>query len=210
MPQTRTKSTRPTPRRTQRERSETTTRKLVTTARKRFARDGYQATALDTVVSECGVTKGAFYHHFANKEELFEAVFVAEQRRIVEELAKTYDAKAQRDPVRAFYDACRAYLAISLDPGIQRITLLDALAVLGWSRMREIEAEYGLAMIKMAIDRALRASGSSTRAVEPLAHLLFGLMSEAAMYLAYADDQAAAKRQVERQLKRIIGCVLSP
>ena len=196
-------------RRTQQERSEATTRKLLATARDHFARHGYAGTSLEGVVASCGVTKGAFYHHFANKERLFEAVFVEEQRRIVEGLAKTYGAAAERDPRRAFYDACRAYLEISLDPAVQRITLLDALAVLGWERMREIESDFGLAMMKMAIGNALSVRGARRREVDPLAHILFGAMSEAAMYMANAEDQAAAKRQVERQLGRLLDCLLA-
>lgn len=195
-------------RRTQRERSETTTRKLLSTARKHFARIGYAGTSVDSIVASCRVTKGAFYHHFSTKEQLFEAVFIEEQARIVVELTETYRAKAERDPLQAFYEACRAYLAISLDPAVQRITLLDALAVLGWERMREIESDYGLAMMKMAIGNALAAGGSRRRQVDPLAHILFGAMSEAAMYLAYAEDQVAAKRQVERELKRVLDCLL--
>ena len=201
--------TEPSRRRTQRERSETTTRKLLATAREHFARDGYVGTSLEGVVASCGVTKGAFYHHFANKKRLFEAVFVEEQRRIVDQLAKTYSVKAELDPHKAFYDACRAYLEISLDPAVQRITLLDALAVLGWERMREIEADYGLAMMKMAIGNALTTRGGRRHEVEPLAHILFGAMSEAAMYLANAKDQVAAKRQVERQFKRVVDCLLA-
>jgi AcrR family transcriptional regulator len=163
---------------------------------------------VDSVVTSSGVTKGAFYHHFANKERLFEAVFIEEQRRIVERLAETYGGKAERDPRKGFYDACRAYLEISIDPAVQRITLLDALGVLGWERMRKIESDYGLAMMKMAIGNALGARGGRPSEVDPLAHILFGAMSEAAMFLANAENPTAAKRQVERQFKRVLDCLL--
>lgn len=192
------------PRRTQRERSAATTRALVRTARSFFARDGYAATSLDAIVAACGVTKGAFYHHFVGKEHVFEAVFIEEQQRIAAELAKTYETGRQRDPVQASYAACRAFLDVSLEPAVQRITLLDAPSVLGWERMREIESQYGLAMMKEGIRNAIAAKRVKKRDVDPLAHLLFGALCEGAMYMARADDQPAARRKVEREFKGIL------
>lgn len=196
------------PRRTQRERTETTRRALLDTARKLFARYGYAATALESVVAECGLTKGAFYHHFVGKEQLFEAVFVEEQQRIAESLATTYAARRARDSVQAAYIACRAFLDICRDPAVQQITLLDAPAVLGWERMREIESDYGLAMIKDGIRNAIAAKQLKKRDVEPLAHLLFGALCEGAMYMARADDQASAQRKVEREFKNILDALV--
>ncbi len=192
------------PRRTQRERRERTRRSLLDSARRLFARDGFAATSLDEVVVECGVTKGAFYHHFAGKEELFEAVFVEEQQRIASHLADTYGARRHRDPVKASLKACHAFLDLSRDPGVQRITLLDAPAVLGWERMREIESEYGLAMIKDGVQSAIAAGRAKRRNVDALAHLLFGALCEGAMFMARAEDQRAAQRTVEREFKAIV------
>lgn len=192
------------PRRTQRERRETTRRLLLDTGRKMFARDGYASTSLDAVVAECGVTKGAFYHHFVGKEELFEAVFIEEQQRIAEQLAETYETRRERDPVRASYAACRSFLELSRDPAVQQITLLDAPAVLGWERMREIESGYGLALMKEGIRNAIRAKRLKRRDVDALAHLLFGALCEGAMYMARADDQKTAQRKVELEFKAII------
>lgn len=190
------------PRRTQRERSETTTRQLLDTARALFARDGYAATPLEAVVSGCGVTKGAFYHHFSRKEQLFEVVFVEEQRRIAEAILEAYARK--KDPIDASYSACRAFLDVSLDPGVQRITLLDAPAVLGWERMRQIESEYGLAMMKAGIRTAIGAKRMRKRDVDALAHLLFGALCEGVMYMARAEDQRSARRRIERELKGLL------
>lgn len=197
----RPKGTRPV-RRSQRERSETTTRHMLSTARKLFARDGYAATSLDTVVDECGVTKGAFYHHFASKEQLFEAVFIEEQRKIAEVSVAAY--KTKRDPIDASYAACRAFFDVSLNPGVQWITLLDAPGVLGWERMRDIESNYSLRLLKESIRAAIAAKRMKKRDVDPLAHLLLGALCEGAMYMARADDQRKARRTVEREYKTIL------
>ncbi len=112
-------------RRTQAERTEATTSALVDAARELFARDGYDATSLDAVAARAGVTKGAVYHHFEGKRQLFEAVFTREVERMATPLAEAYARK--KDPWDAFNAACRAFLDECLDPGLQRIVLLDAL-----------------------------------------------------------------------------------
>jgi AcrR family transcriptional regulator len=190
------------PRRTQAERSEATTGQLVATARDLFARHGYAGTSLEAVSSEAGVTKGGLYHHFGSKKELFEAVFRAEQQQLLTALATA--AGKERDPWDGFFAGAKAYLEVSLDPGVQRITLLDASSVLGWERMREIEADYGLAMLKEGLRQAVKARRIRRRDVDALAHLLFGALGEGAMYIAGEPDQRAALRRVTRDLKSIL------
>src|SRR5215212_3653335 len=134
------------PVRTQKERSEATTSELLDVARRLFAADGYAATSLDDVVRGAGVTKGALYHHFAGKRDLFLAVFEREQQK----LARTqFEAFARRKGTwDGFFAATQAFFEASLDPGVQRITLLDAPAVLGWETMREVEGRYSLVQLR--------------------------------------------------------------
>src|SRR5947208_11277144 len=125
-------------RRTQAERTEATTSALVDAARELFARDGYEATSLAAVAANANVTKGAVYHHFDGKRQLFEAVFNREVERIAAPLVATYARK--KDPWDAFHAACRAFLDECLDPELQRIMLLDASAAIGWDEVRRLEA----------------------------------------------------------------------
>jgi AcrR family transcriptional regulator len=190
-------------RRTQQQRTEATTGQLLEAARGLFADDGYAATSLDAIAARAKVTKGAVYHHFPEgKAALYEAVFRKEQEQLCEELAVRY-AKHQ-DPLAGANAAFRAFLEASCEPGVQRITLLDAPAVLGWERMRAIEADYGLALLKEGIKQAIAAGRIRRRDVDPLAHLLFGALCEGAMYVAGSEDQQAAKRKIERELKVLL------
>ena len=107
-----------------------TTGALVDAARELFARDGYDATSLDAVATRAGVTKGAVYHHFDSKPQLFEAVFSREIARMTGPPTAAYMRK--KDPWDAFKAAGRAFLDECLDPGLQRIVLLDAPAAIGW------------------------------------------------------------------------------
>ncbi|MEX2375064.1 MAG: helix-turn-helix domain-containing protein [Dehalococcoidia bacterium] len=162
-PMTPTKTSKP--ERTQQERSDATTKALINAARELFARDGYEATLLDDVARKAGVTKGALYHHFGGKRALFRAVFEAEERRLMRMTAHVSAKHA--DSWKGFYEGCRAYLEAVLDPGVQRITLIDAPAVLGFEIVREVEERYTMSLLRnglqMAIDAGILGRPASSR-----------------------------------------------
>jgi AcrR family transcriptional regulator len=188
-------------RRTQAERTEATTAALVDAARELFARDGYDTTSLDAVAGRAGVTKGAVYHHFDGKRQLFEAVFSREIERITTPLAAAYTRK--KDPWDAFKAASLAFLDECVEPGLQRIVLLDAPAAIGWEGIRRLEAPL-LELMELAISRAVEAGRIAQRPPGPLAHFLFGATCEVAMIVARADDQKVAQRQAVAEIGRVL------
>jgi AcrR family transcriptional regulator len=188
--------------RTQRERSESTTGELVAAARELFAADGYAGTLLDDVVARAGVTKGALYHHFKGKRQLFEAVFEREQVRIARTVAAAYHAEPDR--WSGLHAGCRAYFEECLDPGVQRITLLDGPSVLGWERVREIEDRHTVAGLRMGLETAVREGLIAPRPLEPLVQMLNGAMCEAAMLVVRADDGREAAGQVLAELRLML------
>ncbi len=190
------------PLRTQRERSQATTAELVDVARRLFAADGYAATSLDDVVRGAGVTKGALYHHFGGKRDLFLAVYEREQQRLAQ---AQFDAFARsKGGWDGFLAGSRAFFEASLDPGVQRITLLDAPSVLGWETMREVEGRYSLVQLHQALEGLMHDGDLAPRPVAPLAHMLLGAMCEAAMMVARAPDQRRATREVLAELRRML------
>jgi AcrR family transcriptional regulator len=199
---------RKTPQRTQRERSEATTGELISAARELFAADGYHATLLDDVVDRAGVTKGALYHHFGGKRELFEAVLDQEQRRLALIGAEAYARK--RDPWEGFYEGCAAFFEACLDPGVQRIALLDGPAVLGWTRLREIEDRHTIANLRLGLQGAIDDGIIAPRPLEPLVQLLNGAVCEAAMFVARSEDQRTATRQVLAELRVMLDALSKP
>ena len=188
-------------RRTQAERTEATTAALVDAARELFAQDGYAATSLDAVAAKARVTKGAVYHHFEGKQRLFEAVFAREVERLAAVLPAVYASK--QDPWEAFEASCRAFLAEYLEPGLQRIVLLDALAAMGWDGVRRVEAPL-LEMMEVAITRAVKAGRIAPRPAGPLAHFLYGALCETSMNVARADNQNAAYRKAVTELGHVM------
>ena len=189
--------------RTQRQRTEATTGQLLEEARRLFAADGYNATSIEDVVAAAGMTKGALYHHFRSKRDLFRAVFEQEERELARRCRVAY--QRERDPWKGFYAGCRAFLEQTLDPGVQRIALLDGPAVLGWETVRQIEADYSLAMIENALREAIESGRIAPRATGPLAHMLFGALGEGAMMVARSGgDQRAAMREVDREVRAML------
>lgn len=189
--------------RTQRQRTEATTGQLLDAARRLFAADGYTATSLEDVVAAAGVTKGALYHHFSSKRDLFRAVFEHEEIALAEASRAAYVEES--DPWEGFQAACVAFLENSLDPGVQRIVVLDAPAVLGWETVREIEARQSLAMIELGLVQAMESGRIARRPAGPLAHMLFGALCEGAMSVARSGgDQRAAMRAMAAELRSLL------
>ena len=176
--------------RRQRERSDATVDDLLTAARALFAADGYAATSLDAVCDRAGVTKGALYHHFSGKRQLFSAVYSREQELLNARISAAYREVAD-DPWEAVHEGSRAYLEASLDPGTQRITLLDAPGALGWEAMHELGVNCRELTLR-GVERAVRRGAIAPRAAEPLASMLYGGLSESAMAVVRSDDPQAA------------------
>jgi AcrR family transcriptional regulator len=188
-------------RRTQAERTEATTTALVDAARELFAKDGYAATSLDAVAATALVTKGAVYHHFQGKQQLFEAVFAREVDRLCTVMPAVYATK--RDPWDAFEACCRAFLEECLEPGLQRIMLLDALAAVGWEGVRRLEAPM-MELMEIAIARAVDAGRIAPRPAAPLAVFLYGALCETSMNVARAGNQKAAQRKALTELSHVL------
>ncbi len=188
-------------RRTQAERTEATTTALVGAARELFAQDGYAVTSLDAVAAKARVTKGAVYHHFQGKQQLFEAVFAREVDRLCAVMPTVYASK--RDPWDAFEACCRAFLEECLEPGLQRIMLLDALAAVGWDGVRRMEAPM-MELMEVAIVSAIDAGRIAPRPSAPLAVFLYGALCETSMNIARADNKKTAHRRALDELSHVL------
>ncbi len=176
--------------------AEATRAALVAAARRLFVEKGYHHTGTEEVVGEAGVgTRGALYHHFADKQALFEAVFLAVEEDLVIEAAKNL-----ADPADGALNQLRqgliGFLDASLTPHVQRILLIDGPAVLGWVKWRELESLYGLGAIRAMLERAIEEGDlAPNQPSDALAHLLLAAADEAALFIANAPDQHAARDQ---------------
>src|SRR5271165_7379361 len=145
-------------RRTQAERAAETREALVTAARSLFAANGFADVSLETIVRTAGVTRGALYHHFADKTELFAAVFEQVEGEVAERMGDAIAATEQTDPVDVMRLGADFWLDACADGEIQRIVLVDAPAVLGWTRWTEIGNRYNIGMVRDLLKSAIEAS----------------------------------------------------
>jgi AcrR family transcriptional regulator len=187
--------------RRQAENSAATRNALLKIARKLFAERGYADTATEEVVKRARVTRGALYHHFKDKQDLFRAVLHEEQLRLASRTTEA--ASKESDPWRAMLIASDAFLDACLDPAVQQIVLLDAPAVLGAQGWREADQSYYLAGVKAAIQASIDAGIIERQPVDPLAHMILGSFNEAALLIAYAEDKKAARREVSEITNRL-------
>jgi len=183
-------------------RSAATRSQLVATATRLYAEHGYAGVGTEEIVRQAGVTRGALYHHFADKRELFRAVHEAVERDVVRRIAD--GVAGLTDPWDLMVAGMRTYLDLCIEPTVRQISLIDAPAVLGWKEWREIDARYGLGLVRGALDAAMDAGVLQRRPVEPLAHLLLAAMAEAGLMVATAADPAAERQAVEEPLLTLL------
>jgi AcrR family transcriptional regulator len=185
------------------EQSEATRAALIATARALFADRGYAAVGTEEIVRATGVTRGALYHHFSGKRELFRAVYEAVERQLVERIAASAMSSAG-DPLQALQAGAEAFLDACEDPAVQRIALVDAPSVLGWEQWRAIGLQYGFGLVQGTVQAAMDAGLIDPQPVRPLAHLLLGAIDEGAMLVARADDGGETRRQVGASMARFL------
>lgn len=171
---------------------EATRAKLIASARQAFARQGYAKTSMDDLTAEAGLTRGALYHHFGDKQGLLAAV--------VEQIDSEMDARLDRvsdqagDPWEGFTRRCRAYLEMAQEPEIRRIVLQDARAVLG---ERLPDQEHCIDSLGRRLQTLAEAGIISPAPSQALARLVNGSLVDTALWIA-AD--AAPGQRLEQAL----------
>lgn len=185
-------------RRTQQQRSDSTKAELVAAARELFAARGYQAVPADEIVRAAGVTRGALYHHYGDKQGLFRAVVEELEREVTAEVEAAFAAAP--DPVTGMATALEVFLDASMRADVRQISLIDAPAVLGWATWRELEAEHGLGLMVDVLARGIEDGQLIPQPVHALAQLVLAAVMEAAHMIADADDPAAARADAQQVL----------
>jgi AcrR family transcriptional regulator len=190
------------------EQADATRTALGAAARQLFTERGYAATSTTEIVERAGVTRGALYHHFAAKEDLFRAVFEQLEDEVTKHVAK--EALTSADPLEQLRLGTRAYLDACIDPAVQRVVLLEGPSVLGWQTWQEIEQRYGYGLVVAGVEAAIGAGLIAAQPVEPLAHVLFGALTEAGMVVARADDPGVARADMEAAMDRLLDGLRAP
>lgn len=183
--------------------AEATRALLIEVATAAFTEHGYAATSIDDIIREAGVARGALYHHFSGKEALFRAVYEAVEADVVNRVlaAAASNASSPWEAVRAglaaFLDACG-------EPAFRRVVILDSVSVLQAKVLEEGVDPHELPMLRNVLTPLLGTTNFGGVAIDALAHVALGGLYGASLYIARADDPAAARQQVDVVLDTLI------
>jgi AcrR family transcriptional regulator len=185
------------------EQAQATRAALIAAARRLFVTKGYHATGTEEIVAAAGVgTRGALYHHFADKQALFLAVFEAVEEDLI---GSASTAQVPDDAFGQLRAGLLSFLDASLTPEVQRVLLLDGPVVLGWQTWRALEEKYGLGAIQGLLARAIEEGTVRRQPLAVLSHLLLAAVDEAALFIANAADPAQARTEAAAAVDGLLG-----
>ena len=200
----------PAGRRTQGERTAQTRAALITAARRLFGAEGFAVVGAERVTREAGMTRGALYHQFDGKAGLFAAVLDEVEAEIAQRVADAVAGFDPADTTGMLVAGAAAWLDASAEPDLQRIVLLDGPSVLGWDRWREICLRHTVGLIAALLQDGIDRGSLPPQPVQALTHVLVGAVDEAALYIAQADDAAAARADMDLVLRRLTLALAAP
>ncbi|WP_046317588.1 TetR/AcrR family transcriptional regulator [Mycobacterium sp. UM_Kg1] len=186
-----------------RERGDQTRRDLVDAGRALFVEQGFFNTSIADLVSRSGAgTRGAFYHHFRDKSELFRAVFEEVERDLT--LRSLASPPPGSDPWERLSTGLHSFLDAALEPEVQRIMLLDGPVVLGWETLRAIQQSNSIALIEEAVHDAIAEGIIDDQPVTELTHMLVSALEEAALLVAHAEQPETARERAAGVFNRLL------
>lgn len=191
----------------QEERAAASLAKLSGAARALFAARGYEATSIDEIAVQAGLTKGAFYHHYKDKKAIFLDVFETVEEELT---ARVRHASRADNPWSGFKAGCAAFLGEALRDDVQRIVFKDGPSVLGWDQWHEIDARYALGMMLRGLELSAAAGYIRKRPFRPLALLVLGALCEAAREIGGAANPKAARRGFAAEIDALLEGLRAP
>ena len=184
------------------EHSSATRSAIVESARRLFAERGFAAVSIEDIVRQARVTRGALYHHFRDKRDLFAVVTEEVERDVTQKVLD--QAELENDALAEMLRGTGKFLDLCTEQEVRQITIVDGLAVLGYETHHEIHSRYGLALVRGALTLLAEQKRLKPELVEPLSHLVFGAVLEAAMAVGKSEDPAAEQERYRLALEEML------
>ncbi|RAU99372.1 TetR/AcrR family transcriptional regulator [Mycobacterium colombiense] len=186
-----------------RARGEQTRRDLIDAGRELFVEHGFFNTSISDIVTRSGVgTRGAFYHHFTDKAELFRAVFEDVENDLT--LRSIAAPPPGADAWERLTRGLHGFLEAAQEPAVQRVILVDGPVVLGWQTLREIQEGNSIALINEVVREAIAEGIIDDQPVGELTHMLVAALEEASLLVAHAANPSRARRRAAKILDRLL------
>jgi AcrR family transcriptional regulator len=177
---------------------------LIAAARRLFAAHGFDGTGTEQIVAEARVTRGALYHHFRDKADIFRAAMAEAAADVATRLIDEQLASEAASPMAEIRDGVSAFLDVCVGGDFQRIVLVDGPRVLGSDAWDSLVEQYGRSMLEQWLERCVGTGDLEGLPVAALARLLIAMLTEASLAIARAQDPAAARDDLGVVLDRIL------
>jgi AcrR family transcriptional regulator len=174
---------------------------LISAARDIFGIQGFAATNTEEIAAKAGVTKGAIYHHFGGKDDLFCAVFEQVQVEISNRVSSVF---VQLDPWEALVGGCELWVDAHQDPAVRQIVLRDARSVLGADVVRDLDMRFGAVGLRGCLRKGMTHRVLERQPLRPLAMMLAGALKEACLYVADAENVDEARAEVSTLITHLL------
>jgi AcrR family transcriptional regulator len=190
------------PRRSNQERTDATRAALIAAARRLFVEKGYASTGTPEIVEAAQVTRGALYHHFVDKAELFLAV----ARQCAEEVASDVAGRSRnaKSPLDALTCGAEAYFAAMADGGRARLLLLEAPSILSLAQRQEISELAGAKELQEGLAQALPANVANETPLPELTSLVSAAFDQAALAIAAGASPKKYKAAMRLLLTQLV------
>ena len=189
-------------RRSQGERTDATRAALIAAARVLFERQGFAATGTPEIVAAAQVTRGALYHHFADKTALFHAVCQQMAQEVADEIERR--TRQSRKPLNALVNGANAYFAAMAEAGRARLLLQEAPAVLSAEQLMALSDIAGFGALKEGLSDALGEGGSDSVPLHELGVVLSAAFDRAALAIARGEAAGPYQQAIRLLLSRLI------
>ena len=190
------------PSRTNRERTETTRLALIDAARALFVSKGYGETSTPEIAVAAGITRGALYHHFVDKRDLFRQVLVREAEAVAADIEAA--TPRQLTPREALLEGSTAYLKTMTAPGRTRLLLIEGPAVLGLAEIMAIDEATSAKSLRQGLENA--KVGRDEVPLDALARLLSAAFDRAALEI----DAGANAQEIHSAMRWLLEQALGP
>ena len=177
---------------------------LVASARRLFAAQGFDGTGTEQIVADARVTRGALYHHFRDKADLFRAVMAEAAGAVAQRLIDEQLASEAASPLAEIQDGISGFLDVCVGGDFQRIVLVDGPRVLGSEAWDELVDRYGRGILEEWLDRCVQAGDLQEIPVRALARLLIAMLTEAGLAIARSDTPSATRAEFGLVLDRVL------
>ncbi len=183
---------------------ELTRNAIVKVARRLFENDGFEATSIQAILDASSQSRGSLYHHFRNKEALFEAV--------VEDAYEEFSSKTlaaalkERDPLKRMKAGCVAWLELTRNPKTHRLVHIDPPIALGWEGWRKLDQKYFLGQLEEGVKALAVTSDIDQSLVPAITQVLLAGLNEAASLEATkknSEARARVRKTIELLLDRL-------